>query len=131
MFMEIARTVSKRSTCLKQQVGAVLVKEGRVICIGYNGVLPGCDPKMGMDDAGNTHTVHAEANIISFCAKEGISTKGCTLYVTLSPCEKCAELVIQSGIVKVYYLNEYRDISGIALLERSNIKCQNFYALDL
>lgn len=118
--MEVARLASQRSSCLKKQVGAVLVLENRLICVGYNGVLPGFDPSTGIDEDGITHTVHAEANIIAFCSKYGIPTKGCTLYTTLSPCENCAQLIFQSGIIKVIYLEEYRDRTGIELLNNTS-----------
>lgn len=121
MFMDIAEIVSKRSTCIKKQVGAVLVKDNRIICIGYNGVLPNTIASKGIDSEGITHTVHAEANIISFCAKNGISTNDCTLYITLSPCEKCAELIIQSGIKNILFKEMYRKNTGLKLLKKHGI----------
>lgn len=127
MFMEIAQVVSKRSTCSRKQVGCVLVKDNRVVCIGYNGVLPNMPESMGIDEEGNSHTVHAEANVIAFCAKNGIPTDGTTLFTTLSPCEKCAELVIQAGIKEVYFHEYYRNTDGINLLIMNNInvtECQ-------
>jgi len=70
--------------------------------------------------------VHAEANAIAFAAKEGISTKNCTLYVTLSPCMNCSNLIIQSGIKKIIYFEEYRDNSGIEHLKKNGIKVKKF-----
>ena len=70
--------------------------------------------------------VHAEANAIAFAAKEGIATKDCTLYVTLSPCMNCSNLIIQSGIKKVIFFEEYRDNSGIEHLKRNGIKVKKF-----
>lgn len=125
-FIEVARLTAKRSTCPKKQVGAVLVKDKRIVAIGYNGVLPNTDHLTGMDPDGITHTVHAEANIIAFCAKEGISTKGTTLYTTLSPCEKCAELIVQAGIERIHYLESYRDVTGLDILINHNIGINNF-----
>jgi len=121
-FIESAKLTAKRSTCPKKQVGAVLVKEGRIIAMGYNGVLPGTKHEEGIDELGITHTVHAEANLIAFCAKEGISTNGCTLYTTLSPCIKCAELIIQSGIKNIFYIESYRVVDGLDLLSKHNVK---------
>ena len=121
MFMQIAEVVLLRSSCLKKQVGCVLVKEGRIVATGYNGVLPGDKPEEGIDNKGITHTVHAEGNLIAFCAKNGIPTDGCTLYTTLSPCENCAELIIQSGIEKVVYLEEYRERTGLDLLVKHEV----------
>jgi dCMP deaminase len=122
LFSEMAKLVSRRSSCLKKQVGAILVKENRVIAMGYNGVLAKENPLKGMDDKGVTHTVHAEANIISFCAKNGIATEGTTMYITLSPCEKCVELIIQAGITEVVYYEEYRDYAGVQRLLENDIR---------
>jgi len=121
-FKEATILISKRSSCLKKQVGAILVKDNRIIAQGYNGVLPNIDPSYGFDEDGVTHTVHAEANIIAFCAKHGIKTNGTTMYITLSPCEKCAELIIQAGIKNVVYLEPYRDNTGKLVLENNNTK---------
>ena len=121
-YKEAALLISRRSSCLKRPVGAILLIDNRVIAQGYNGVLPGVDPLDGIDEDGITHTVHAEANIIAFCAKHGISTNGATMYITLSPCEKCAELIVQSGIKKVFYIEEYRDLTGIDILLEQGIK---------
>lgn len=120
-YTEAALLISRRSSCLKKQVGAILVKDRRVIAQGYNGVLPGDNHRNEIGEDGLSHTVHAEANIISFCAKHGIATEGATMYVTLSPCEKCAELIIQAGIESVSYQEEYRDTKGIEILKRYNI----------
>ena len=120
--MEIAKLYSQRSTCFKKHVGCVIVLDNRIISTGYNGVLPGIDPMDGLDEKSNTHTVHAEANAIAFCAKFGISTNGCTLYTTLSPCEKCAEIIIQAGIRKVIFSELYRETKGIELLKKLKIE---------
>lgn len=120
-FQKAALLASERSTCPKKAVGAVLVLDKRIIATSYNGVLPHYDHSKGMDNEGTTHTVHAEANIIAFCAKHGIATKGTTLYLTLSPCEKCAELIIQAGITHVNYIEEYRDTRGIEVLRENDI----------
>lgn len=121
LFLETAKLFAKRSSCLKKQVGCVIVKDKRIIATGYNGVLPGLPPSSGLDDDGNTHTVHAELNAIAFAAKEGIALKGSTIYCTLSPCEKCAEAIIQAGIINVVYDEEYRNTDGIYLLNQQNI----------
>lgn len=121
LFMETAKLVSQRSSCLKMGVGCVVVVDNRVIASGYNGVLPGIDPLEGMDEDGNTNTVHAEANLVSFCARKGIAIEDSTIYITLSPCRKCAELLIQAKIKSVVYMEEYRDTSGLDLLKRCGI----------
>jgi dCMP deaminase len=121
LFNDIVYLVSLRSTCPKKKVGAILIKDNRIIAMGYNGVLPNMDHSKGIDEDGITHTVHAEANIIAFCAKEGIPTKGTTLMTTLSPCEKCAELIIQSGIKEVIFLEQYR-IDTAEMLKNNGVK---------
>ena len=71
-------------------------------------------------------TIHAERNIIAYCAKHGIATKGCTMYITLSPCEGCAVLMAQAGITKVLYKEKYKDISGIKILKDAGITVRQF-----
>jgi len=116
LAISIARLFAKRGTCGRRQVGCCLTIDGRVIASGYNGTLPGshhcsllepksertCDPTLHCTDA-----VHAEANMIAYCAKHGIATKDSILYTTSFPCKKCAELVIQAGIITVYYDRGY------------------------
>ena len=131
MFIEIAQTIAKRSTCKRKQVGCLLVKDGRIVSMGYNGVLPGIPDEKGMDENGNSRTVHAEANAIAFCARNGIATEECILYSTLQPCEKCAELIIQAGINKVYYIDEYRDKTGLEVLRLSNIETTKIWQVSI
>lgn len=122
MYIDIVQVVAKRSTCPRKQVGAILVKDKRVIAMGYNGVLPGVDPIMGINPISKeSQTVHAEANLIAFCAREGIATEGCDLYISLSPCIKCTELIVQAGIKRVFYLEEYRDDKAFQILNQQNI----------
>lgn len=131
MFIDIAKTVAKRSTCKRKQVGCLLVRDNRVVAMGYNGVLPGIPDEMGLDKNGNSRTVHAEANAIAFCARNGIKTDNCTLYCTLQPCEKCAELIIQAGITKVYYIDEYRDKTGLEILKLNNIQTIKIWEVSI
>lgn len=127
MFMEMAETAAKRSTCERAQVGAIIVKNGRVISIGYAGApsgLPHClDVGCGPDAhiTGCQRTSHAESNAIAFAARSGISLEGSSMYVTLSPCETCAKLIINSGIREVYYRDSYRKPEGNHLLARANL----------
>jgi dCMP deaminase len=113
-FMEIARTVAKRSTCDRAQVGAVLVRDHRILTTGYNGALPGqyhCD-EIGhfIVDGHCVRTVHAEANAVVQAALHGISTKGATAYVTHFPCINCTKLLIAAGVKILVYGESYRDI---------------------
>lgn len=121
LFTEMAILMSHRSSCMKKAVGAVLVRDNRIIACGYNGVLSKEQHSKGLAADGTTHTVHAEVNIIAFCAKYGIPTADTVLYTTLSPCEKCAEMIIQAGITQVIYIEEYRDDTGLNKLRENDI----------
>ena len=129
--MNMAQTVSKRMTCERARVGALIVKDNRVVSMGYGGApagLPHCT-QVGCElgpDGGCITTVHAEASAICFAAKEGIAVKGSTMYVTLAPCRNCAKLIINSGIEKVIYLQSYRDPSGLVLLTRAGVVCLHY-----
>lgn len=141
MFTKICQVVAQRSTCLRSQVGAVIVKDGRVISIGYNGPVagaPACnqpDPLQtlllrsgGLEPLGTeclgpncTRSCHAETNAIAFAARSGVAVEGCTLYCTMSPCINCSKVIVNSGIKEVKYLEEYRDTSGVDLLLKAGI----------
>lgn len=126
MLFSMARTVSRRSTCDRLHVGAVLSRDGRVISLGYNGAPAGvahCEhPLFEPADTGCITAVHAEANAIAFAAKHGVATAGSELHVTNMPCLKCSQLIINAGIVRVSYIHTYRDPSGIILLEEGGVE---------
>lgn len=114
-----------RSTCQRLQVGAVLAKGGRTISTGYNGApsgLPHCNEDNCKSQTQCKRTVHAEMNAILFAARYGISTEGTELYTTHSPCIDCAKAIINAGIKRVYYLEEYRSQDGIELLELAGVE---------
>lgn len=121
MLMRIASVVSARGTCLRASVGAVLARDGRIIATGYVGSpagLPhcldvGCDVS---EFSGCLRTVHAEANALAFAARFGIATEGTDLYCTHSPCGNCAKLIINAGISRVIYEQEYRDRTPLEIL---------------
>jgi dCMP deaminase len=122
LLMKTAQVWAAASYCERSKVGCVIARDGRIIATGYNGTLPGeentCEDCSG---ATKSTVMHAEQNALIFCAKHGLSVKGCVLYTTLSPCMDCVKSIISSGITRVVYLDEYRDTSGIALLKRFNI----------
>lgn len=129
-FMDVAKLTANNSFARRTKVGAVLVKNGRLIASGWNGQptgFPNCceEECIGPDGVVTLKTlptvIHAEANIISFCAKHGIATEGTELYITLSPCVNCALLIIQAGIKTVYFNQEYRDLAGVNMLKASGI----------
>jgi dCMP deaminase len=123
IFMNLASDLAKRSHCIKAQVGAVLVKDTRIISIGYNGPpadTHNCDeewPEHGCprDSKGSCSlALHAEENAILFAVKNGAQLEGATLYTTLSPCLSCARLIFSSGVKKVYYQHSYAEYKGLA-----------------
>jgi dCMP deaminase len=120
LFMSMARLVSYRGTCNRGgRPGCVIVKDGRVVSIGYVGSPPMTDHCLDKECLinppveGCLRTQHAEANAIAWAARSGISLDGASLYLTLMPCLLCAKLIIMSGIKEVIYLDDYRDLSGL------------------
>jgi len=124
-YLEMARVWAKNSYCKRRQVGALIVKNRMIISDGYNGTPSGFE-NICEDDNGLTkpYVLHAEANAITKVAKSGNSSDGATLYVTASPCIECAKLIIQSGIKRVVYLDEYRVTDGVDLLKRAGIEVE-------
>lgn len=122
MLMEMATVVAKRGTCSRLQVGAIASRDGRVLCTGYNGApsgLPHCNHSQ--TDTECKTAVHAEANAIAFAARYGSRLEGADLYVTDSPCGACAFLIINSGIARVFYNREYRNITPLDLLDAAGV----------
>lgn len=126
-YLEMARVWAKNSYCKRRQVGALIVKDKMIISDGYNGTPSGfeniCEDENGVT---KPYVLHAEANAISKVAKSGNNSEGATLYVTASPCIECAKLIIQAGIKRVVYLDEYRILDGVDLLRRAGIECVHF-----
>ncbi len=113
---------SKLSYCKRRQVGALIVKDKMIISDGYNGTPSGFE-NFCEDEDGYTkwYVLHAEANAIAKVSGSTQSTKGSTLYITLSPCKECSKLIFQSGITRVVYSKKYKDQSGIDFLVKSGI----------
>jgi len=126
-YLEMASIWSKNSYCKRRQVGALIVKDKMIISDGFNGTPSGfendCEDENYKTKA---YVLHAEANAITKVAKSGNNSCGATLYVTTSPCIECAKLIIQAGIVRVIYLNEYSNTDGLDLLRRASIEVVNF-----
>jgi dCMP deaminase len=116
VYLNIAKEISTLSHCQRAKVGAVIVKDGNIVSFGYNGTPSSMDNCCENGDATISEVIHAEMNSILKAAKSGYSVNGATLYLTLSPCKECAKLILQSGIERVLYLEEYRDVSGIEFL---------------
>ena len=113
---------SKLSYCKRRQVGALIVKDKMIISDGYNGTPSGFE-NFCEDEDGYTkwYVLHAEANAIAKVSGSTQSTKGATLYITLSPCKECSKLIFQSGISRVVYSKKYKDQSGIDFLVKSGV----------
>ena len=132
-LMREAWNASLRSSCLRLQVGAILSRDGRVVVTGYNGSLSGldhCTPLTCNPTTPCTATVHAEVNCVYFAARLGISTHGTFMYTTDSPCRKCAEAIIQSGVSVVIYDREYRDTEPLGLLRYAGIVVDRLEIFD-
>ena len=122
-YIRMAQIWAENSYCKRRQVGAIIVKDKMIISDGYNGTPSGFE-NICEDDNGLTKpsVLHAEANAITKIARSGNNSDGATLYVTSSPCIECAKLIIQAGIKRVVYSEEYRLKDGIELLKRAGIE---------
>lgn len=125
-YLKMAEIWSLNSYCKRRKVGALLVKDKMIISDGYNGTPSGFE-NICEDENNQTkpYVLHAEANAITKVAKSGNSSEGATMYVTSSPCLECAKLIIQAGIRRVVYTENYRSEDGINLLKRAGIEVKN------
>lgn len=126
-YLEMAQIWAKNSYCKRRQVGALIVKDRMIISDGFNGTPAGFENEC--EDENNItkpYVLHAEANAITKVAKSGNNSKNATLYITTSPCIECAKLIIQAGIRRVVYSQEYHKKEGLVLLERAGIELVNF-----
>lgn len=126
-FMIQATLLSLRSTCTRLSVGAVIVRDRRVIAGGYNGSVSGdvhcIDEGCYLVEGHCVRTIHAEMNAVLQCAKFGVATDGAEVYVTDFPCLQCTKMLLQSGIIKINYLRNYHnDQYAVELLKRKNVE---------
>jgi len=133
-FIDIVDLIKTRSTCVRRQVGALIVKDKRILASGYNGAPMGCKhctqigclrQEMGIP-SGQRHElcrgIHAEQNAIIQAAYSGVSVKGSVLYVTNQPCVLCAKMIINSGIAKIIFKGDYPDELAMTLLREAGIR---------
>jgi len=137
-FMEVTHVVAKRSTCLRRRVGAVIVKDKRILATGYNGApsgLPHCLKVGCLRDALKIPSgerqelcrgLHAEQNAIIQASLYGFSVQGATLYITTQPCITCAKMIVNSGIRRVVYAGEYPDSLARDTLEAAGVVLELF-----
>tara|TARA_B100000497_G_C7679225_1_gene410796 strand:+ start:360 stop:767 length:408 start_codon:yes stop_codon:yes gene_type:complete len=122
-YMDVAERFARLSSAKRLNVGAIVVKDDRIISIGYNGMPTGWDNCC--EDSNNKskpEVLHAESNAIAKLAKSSESGLGASIFITHSPCIECAKLIYQSGISTVYYKNPYRSSAGIEFLKKSKVK---------
>ncbi|MGE5707364.1 MAG: deoxycytidylate deaminase [Bacteroidota bacterium] len=142
-FFDLAKTVSTRSTCLRRQVGAVLVRDNRILTTGYNGApsgTPHCHEagcirnELGIP-SGERHElcrgIHAEQNAVVQAALHGVSIKEATAYVTIQPCITCMKILINSGIKKIFYRGDYPDPIAVKLAEEAGIELRKIEEVAL
>lgn len=132
-FMRIVREVAQRSTCPRAQVGAIIVRERRILTTGYNGApegLPHClDVGCVMVGDHCVRSLHAEQNAIIQAALHGVSVAGGTLYCTHQPCTTCAKMIINAGLERVIYAGEYPDELARSFLEEAGVELVHFEQL--
>ncbi|MDR2929036.1 MAG: dCMP deaminase family protein [Cytophagaceae bacterium] len=121
-YLAMADIWAQNSYCKRRQVGALLVKNKMIISDGYNGTPSGFENNCEENNVTKPYVLHAEANAITKVARSNNSSEGATLYVTSSPCIECAKLIIQAGIVRVVFSENYRIEDGINLLKRAGIE---------
>ena len=130
-YMDVAERFAQLSSAIRLKVGAIVVKDDRIISIGYNGMPSGWDNccEYEIDDDGGSgvlkskeEVLHAESNAIAKLAKSPESGEGASIFITHSPCIDCAKLIYQSGIATVYYKNDYRSTQGLDFLTKSGVK---------
>ncbi len=137
-FMEIAHVVKKRSTCIRRQVGAIIVRDKQILSTGYNGAPKGLAHCLDMGckrqqlgiKSGERHelcrAIHAEQNAIVQAAHNGISIKDSTIYCTTMPCVLCAKMIINAGINRIVFEGEYPDELSMELLKEAEIEMTKF-----
>jgi dCMP deaminase len=136
--MKTAETFANLSTARRKKVGAIIVKDNRIISIGYNGTPSGWDnncenPVYGMNENGKIdvidlktkpEVIHAEMNAIAKLAKSTESGDGSSMFITCAPCMECAKMIAQSGITNVYYREAYRSDDGLKFLHKCNVSVE-------
>ena len=131
-FIQIAHLVATRATCPRRSVGAVIVRDKRILATGYNGApagLPHCPPEGDQHDwprgcmmAGHcVRSLHAEQNCLLQAAKIGVASDGATMYVTCQPCNTCAKMIINAGVARVIYEGDYPDDFSLELFRNSQM----------
>ena len=127
LYSDIARRVAELSSARRLKCGAIIVRDDRIISIGYNGMPAGWDNNCEFEQADGSlvtrpEVLHAESNAIAKLAKSNDSGDGADIFITHSPCIQCAKLIYQSGIGRAYFGDHYRLDDGIRFLKQSNVE---------
>ncbi len=130
-YLKIAKEWAELSYCQRKKVGAIIVKDRMIISDGYNGTPSGfencCEDEEGLT---KWYVLHAEANAILKVARSTQNSDGATLYTSFSPCKECSKLIHQSGITRVVYHKDYRDLSGIDFLKKAGVQVELISNID-
>jgi dCMP deaminase len=129
--MDVAVRTSELSYATRLKVGAVAVRDKRIVCVGFNGTPPGLPNVCESDGVTLPTVLHAEENLILFAAKNGISLNGCSIYITHQPCLNCARMIYGAGISDVTYKEIYRTSEGLEFLESVGVTVRRYDARDL
>jgi len=121
-YIDVAHRFAELSSCERRKVGAIIVKDNRIISIGYNGTPAGWDNCCEVDNVTKPEVIHAEQNAIAKLAKSNESGLGAEMYVTCSPCVECAKQIYGAGITRVYYKECYKSNDGIKFLNKCNVE---------
>lgn len=141
-FLDVASRLAEESHCISLHVGAVIVKDKRIISMGYNGTpsgAPNCNELYGSGEFRKerhhqwslSNEIHAEMNALMYAAKQGISIDGCTMYVTHQPCDECIKNIYQAGIKRVVYMHPYKYSSSNNVILRLDISIERFEEANL
>lgn len=126
MYMGIAEKAAEESHCPRTQVGCAVVLESGVIAPGFNGHASGGPNDWPWTTGGDPEVVHAELNALGKCLEEGLSARGATVYVTLSPCRPCAMLLVRAKVKRVVYRDDYRLTEGLDYLRKYNVEVEKY-----
>lgn len=126
MYMDFAIRASTESRCPRTQVGCVVVLESGVVCPGLNGMPSGGPNDWEYSPTGNPEVIHAELQALGKCLEEGLSARGASVFVTLSPCLECAKLLVRSRVKRVVYRDAYRDAAGLEYLIKYNVEVTKY-----
>lgn len=126
MYMQIAERVAAESKCPRARVGCVILTESGMTALGFNGHASGGPNEWEFSADGNPEVVHAELNALGKMLEQGVSAKGATVYVTLSPCLECGKLLVRAKVKRVVYLNGYRRTEGIDYLIKYGVEVEKW-----